>query len=379
MNFTISSSFLYKNLTAIDDVIASNPLLPILGNFLFKVTNSKLKIIASDLQTSIVMELPLDVKSEGSIAVPAKILLDTLKNLPEQPIKFNINNNTYSILLKSDTGEYSLAGENSADFPGIPSIPEQVAIELPAEVFKKAIQQTIIATSHDDLKPAISGVYMSFENTGFTVVATDIHRLIKYERYRINSLATSQMILPRKTLRLLTPLLAGEEKKILKLIVHNGHAYFQIANIQLIARLVNEKYPDYENVIVHNNPNKLVIDRRELLASLRRMLVYTNKITYQVKFTLSEKHLYTLAEDFNFDNKANETLGCEYEGQENLEIGFNAKSLIELLNNLESEDVTFYFAHATQGNQVNRAVVIIPNQQESDENILLLVMPITLK
>ncbi len=377
MHFTISSSYLHKNLTALYGVIVSNPLLPILGNFLFEITHEKLKITASDLQTSVVIELPLDVKGEAAVAVPARILLDTLKNLPDQPIDFNIDSSTYSVSIKSDTGKYNLAGENNADFPAIPVMPEQKAISLPADVCKKAIQQTIIATSHDDLKPAISGVYMCFSNTAFTFVATDIHRLIKYERTGIKALETQPLILPRKTLLLLTNLISGEDKEI-KLIVHDGNAYFQIANTQVIARLVDEKYPDYENVIVHNNPNKLIINRRELLTSLRRMLVYTNKVTYQIKFTLSEKHLYTLAEDLNFDNKANETLACEYEGQENLEIGFNAKSLIELLHNLETEDITFYFSHATQGNQVNKAVVIIPNQQEADENILLLIMPITL-
>lgn len=377
MHFTISASYLYKNLTSLYGVIVNNPLLPILGNFLFEISNSKLKIVSSDLQTSIVIELPLDVKEEAAVAVPARMLLDTLKNLPEQPIDFSIDSNTYSVSIKSNTGKYNLAGENNADFPAVPVMPAQKAISLPAEAFKKAIQQTIIAASHDDLKPAISGVYMCFSDTAFTFVATDIHRLIKYERTGISALETPSIILPRKTLLLLTNLISGEDKEI-KLMVHDGNAYFQIGHTQVIARLVDEKYPDYENVIVYNNPNKLTINRRELLASLRRQLVYTNKVTYQVKFTLAEKHLYTLAEDLNFNSEASETLSCEYEGQENLEIGFNAKSLIELLHNLEAEEVTFYFSHATQGNQVNKAVVIIPNQQEKDENILLLNMPITL-
>ena len=218
MHFTISSSYLYKNLTALYGVIVSNPLLPILGNFLFEITNSKLKIIASDLQTSVIMELPLDTQHETAVAVPARILLDTLKNLPEQPIEFHIDNNTYSVFIKSDTGQYNLAGENNADFPAIPVMPAKDAISLPADGFKKAIQQTIIAASHDDLKPAINGVYMSFNNTTITFVATDIHRLIKYQRTGISVQEIPSLILPRKTLLLLTNLITGEHKEI-KLIV----------------------------------------------------------------------------------------------------------------------------------------------------------------
>ncbi len=377
MKFTVSSSHLYKHLVALYGAIVSNPLLPILENFLFEITSGKLKITASDLQTSIITELPLDVAGETAVAVPARILLDTLKNLPEQPIKFHIDDQAYSISINSDTGQYNLAGENAADFPAIPIATAKTSISLPGNIFKRAIQQTIIATSHDDLKPAINGVYMDFRESAFTFVATDIHRLIRYIRTDITAIEQPSFILPRKTLLLLTSLLSTDQQEV-KVSFSNGNAHFQIANTRVVARLIDEKYPDYESVIPKNNPNKLVINRGELLASLRRIIVYTNKITHQVKFTLSEKKLHILAEDFNFNNKAKEEFACEYEGQPNLEIGFNAKSLIELLHNLDAEEVTFYFSQATQGNQANKAAVITPNKQEQGEDVLLLIMPVIL-
>lgn len=377
MRFTVSSSHLYKHLVALYGAVVSNPLLPILENFLFEITSGRLKITASDLQTSVITELPLEVTGETAVAVPAKILLDTLKNLPEQPIKFYIDDGAYSISINSSTGQYNLAGENAADFPTIPTEATKTSISLPTDILKRAIQQTIIATSHDDLKPAINGVYIDFRDNAFTFVATDIHRLIRYVRTDITALEQPPFIVPRKTLLLLNSLLGGDQQEA-KISLSNGNAYFQIANTRIVARLIDEKYPDYEGVIPKNNPNKLVINRGELLSSLRRIIVYTNKITHQVKFTLGEKKLYILAEDFNFDNKAKEELDYEYEGQLNLETGFNAKSLVELLHNLDAEEITFYFSQATQGNQANKAAIISPHQSAQGENILLLIMPVIL-
>jgi DNA polymerase-3 subunit beta len=371
MKFSISSSTLYKQLVALYGAVVSNPLIPILENFLFEITTGKLKITASDLQTSIVTELELDVKGDTSVAVPARILLDTLKNLPEQPISFYIDEGAYSIAINSDTGQYNLAGENAADFPQIPEVAAKTSIHLPADVLKRAIQQTIIATSHDELKPAINGVYMSFQQGAFTFVATDIHRLIRYTKANITAAEQLPFILPRKTLMLLNGLLPTDKQEV-EISFGSNNVHFKIANIRMVSRLIDERYPDYENVIPKNNPHELLINRIALLTSLKRIIVYTNKITHQVKFTLGEKNLEILAEDFNFDNKAKEQLSCEYKGEAGLEIGFNAKSLIEMLNNLQAEEISFHFS------QPNKAAVIIPSKQEEGEDILLLIMPITL-
>jgi len=373
MKFLISSSKLYKQLVALHGAVVSNPLIPILENFLFEVKKNQLYITASDLQTSIVTNLDLEVEGETAIAVPAKILLDTIKNLPEQILSFYIDEGAYSIMIKSDNGQYTLAGENAQDFPIIPQPPVgESSIFLPANTLKRAIQQTIIATSHDDLKPALNGVYMKFDEEKFTFVATDIHRLIKYTKTLMGLAAYTPFILPRKSLVLLNNLLSTDEQQRVQFIVKDDNVHFQLGNIHMIVKMINERYPEYENVIPTNNPHKLTISRMALLASLKRILIYTNKVTYQLKFTLQENNLVILAEDFNFDNKAKEQLPCIYEGRIDLEIGFSAKSLIELLQNMHSEEVDFYFS------DINKATVIMPTEQEKDEDLLLLIMPITI-
>ena len=371
MKFLVSSSVLYKHLVALYGVIVSNPVIPILENFLFEITNGKLKVTASDLQTSIITEISLDIEGSTSIAVPAKILLDTLKNLPDQPISFDVNESAYSILIKSNTGQYNLAGENAADFPRLPEITNKSSIHLPSDILKKSIQQTIIATSHDDLKPAINGVYMVFQEGNMTFVATDIHRLVRYTRNDVPTIEQSPFILPRKTLVLLNALLPIDKQEV-QITFGGNSVYIKIANLVMVSRLIDERYPDYENVIPKNNNNTLVINRLSLLTTLRRIIIYTNKITHQVKFTLKKQTLEVLAEDFNFDNKAKEQLDCVYVGESDLEIGFNGKSLIELLHNLTATEVTFSFS------QANKAVIIVPGEQEKGEATLVLIMPITL-
>eukprot|EP01132_Coremiostelium_polycephalum_P000135 gene135-184_t len=368
MKFSISSATLYKQLVALYGAVVSNPLLPILENFLFEITPGKLKITASDLQTSIITELDLDVEGQTSIAIPARILLDTLKNLPSQPISFYIDEGVYNVSIQSDMGQYNLAGENAADFPQVPTVDAQSRMQLSSEMLKKAIQQTIIAASHDDLKPAINGVYMNFKEGSFIFVATDIHRLVRYTRDNIQAIGQPPFILPRKTLTLLNGLLPNSKQEVAISFGHNN-VHFSIDNLRMVSKLIDERYPDYENVIPTHHPNKLLINRMELVASLKRIFIYTNKITHHVKFTLTAQHLEILAEDFNFDNRAKEQLKCAYTGELGLEIGFNAKPLIEMLGNLQSEEIMFYFS------QPNKAVVITPHEQEEGEDTLLLIMP----
>ena len=371
MSFSISSAILHKHLLSSHGAISSNPTMPILENFLFEIKNKKLKVTASDLQTSIITELPLTVEGDTSIAVPARIVLDTLKNLPEQPITFYVDEGAYTISITSDNGKYTLAGENATDFPKMPDAAPQPTITLPASVLKRAIQQTIIATSHDELKPAINGIYMQFHDKNFTFVATDIHRLIRYNRQVANIVEHAPFILPRKSLFLLNGLLPSDEQAI-HISFHNNNAYFRWAEVELIARLIDEKYYDYEHVIPKNNPYTLTINRMSLVTSLRRLLVYTNKTTHQIKLTLDGNEITVLAEDLNFNNNAQEKLACSYQGDPGFKIGFNAKLLMELLQNLQAEEITFHFS------QPNKAVVIVPTlSQPSEEDILVLIMPIT--
>jgi len=371
MKFIVSSSVLSKQLAAISGVITNNPVVPILENFLFEIDGKQLTITASDLQTSMTTTLVVEAQEKASIAIPARILLETLRNLPEQPITLSINEDSYSVEISSDNGRYRLAGENATDFPQLGLVQKGVSVVMDAKVLKKIINQAIVATSNDELRPAMNGVYMDFSETNATFVATDGHRLVRYTRSDVGVATQRPFIVPRKTLTLLNTLLLHEDQTV-HITFNESHVYFKLTNISMISRLIDERYPDYENVIPTNNANKLTIDRVSFLSSLKRIVIYSNKTTHQIKLSIAGSELHISAEDFDFSNEANERLACEYEGDD-LEIGFNAKFLIEMLNNLTSEEIEMHFSAP------NKAGLIFPKGQEQDENILLLIMPVILK
>ncbi|MDN3668391.1 DNA polymerase III subunit beta [Echinicola jeungdonensis] len=370
MKFIVSSSALLKQLSGINGVVTTNPVVPILENFLFEIKEGKLTITASDLQTSMMTEIDVEAKEDGNIAVPARILIDTLKNLPEQPVTFSIDHDTYSVEISSDNGRYKLAGENATDFPKIPTVSEATAVEMSTEVLSSAINNTIFATSNDELRPAMTGVYVNLSDTNTTFVATDGHRLIRYRRVDIASQDASNIIIPRKALNLLKSTLPAENVPV-TLEFNNSNAYFKFGNIQMICRLIDERFPDYENVIPVDNNNDMTIDRVEFLSSLKRIAIYANKTTHQVRLKLTGSELQISAEDLDFSNEANERLSCEHEG-EDIEIGFNAKFLVEMLNNISAKEVTLKFSAP------NRAGLIVPNDTGDNEDILMLVMPVML-
>ncbi|MEQ9439805.1 MAG: DNA polymerase III subunit beta [Cyclobacteriaceae bacterium] len=372
MKFVVSSTTLLKQLSAINGVIASNPVVPILENFLCEIQHGMLKITASDLQTTIMTELDVDAQESGSIAVPAKILIETLRNLPEQPVTFTIDEASYNIEIHSENGHYRLSGENATDFPKVPAVEDGNTIEVPADVLAHAVSNTLFATSTDELRPAMTGVYINLNGTGSTFVATDGHRLVRYRRTDVSggTSSKSSIIIPRKALNLLKTVLPAENTAV-SMRYNASNAFFQFGHVEMVCRLIDERYPDYENVIPQDNQNEMTINRQDFLSSLKRIAIYANKTTHQVRLKLDGTSLHVSAEDLDFSNEANETLPCEHEG-EDLEIGFNARFLIEMLNNLESEEVTFKFS------QPNRAGLIIPNDSTENEEVLMLVMPVML-
>jgi len=370
MKFIVSSSALLKQLSAINGVVTTNPVVPILENFLFEIKEGKLTITASDLQTSMMTEIDVEAKEDGNIAVPAKILMETLKNLPEQPVAFTIDRDTYSIEISSDNGRYKLAGENATDFPKIPTVTNATAVEMSTEVLSSAINNTIFATSNDELRPAMTGVYVNLSATNATFVATDGHRLIRYRRVDIASPDAASIIIPRKALNLLKSTLPSENVPV-TVEFNSSNAYFNFNNIKMICRLIDERFPDYENVIPVDNNNNMTIDRMEFMGSMKRIAIYANKTTHQVRLKLAGSELQISAEDLDFSNEANERLSCEHEG-EDIEIGFNAKFLVEMLNNISAKEVTLKFSAP------NRAGLIVPSEKGENEDILMLVMPVML-
>ncbi|MEO9476158.1 MAG: DNA polymerase III subunit beta [Cyclobacteriaceae bacterium] len=370
MKFIVSSSYLLKQLSAINGVITTNPVVPILENFLFEITDGTLTITASDLQTSMITEMEVEAKEDGSIAIPAKILLETLRNLPEQPVTFSIDSDTYSIEINSDNGRYKLSGENATDFPKIPAVSDGYSVNMASGVLSQAINNTIFATSNDELRPAMTGVYVKLDETNTTFVATDSHRLIRYRRVDVAADMGHSMIIPRKALTLLKTTLPSENTNV-NVEFNASNAFFNFNNVKMICRLIDERFPDYENVIPADNNNSMVINKGALLSSLKRIAIYANKTTHQVRLKIAGSELMISAEDLDFSNEANERLSCEHDG-EDIEIGFNAKFLIEMLNNLDAEDLTLKLSAP------NRAGIITPNDKDENEDILMLVMPVML-
>ena len=372
MNFIVSSSYLLKNLNAINGVITSNPIIPILDNVLFEIENGNLLITASDLQTSVMVEIQVESKKDGSAAIPAKILIDTLKNLPEQPVTFSIDDENYNIEINSDNGRYKLAGENATDFPKVPQVTDGYSIDLSSELLSNAISNTIFSTSTDELRPAMTGVFLKLSTSSCTFVSTDGHRLVKYIRSDISGDEVDhEMILPRKSLNLLKSTLPSDKSSDVKLEFNASNAFFSFDNVKMVCRLIDERYPDYENVIPLDNSNNIVIDKSEVLSSLKRISIYANKTTNQVRFKISGGEILISAEDLDFSNEANERISCEHDGAD-IEIGFNAKFLIEILSNLNSTRVTFKLS------EPNKAGLIIPDEIDDSEDIIMLVMPVML-
>lgn len=370
MKFIVNSVYLLKQLSNINGVITTNPVVPILENFLFELDKGSLTVTASDLQTSMITELQVESKEKGSIAVPARILLDTLKNLPEQPVTFSIDESSYSVEIISDNGRYKLSGENATDFPRVPSVSNDFSAVISSEVLARAINNTIFATSNDELRPAMTGVYINLGDRNTTFVSTDGHRLVRYRRSDVTSENGNAIIIPRKALNLLKTTLPAENTEV-TLDFNMSNAFFRFGNIKMICRLIDERFPDFENVIPSGNHIKMTIDRADLLGALKRISIYANKTTHQVRLKITGSELQISAEDLDFSNEANERLSCEHEG-EDIEIGFNARFIIEMLSNIDSDKIQLTMSAP------NKAGVILPADNDNTEDILMLVMPVML-
>lgn len=370
MRFIVSTSTLLKQLQAVNGASSSSTVLPILENFLFEIRDGILTISATDLQTSMTTSLTVESKEEGKIAIPAKILLETLKTLPDQPIAFTVDDQTFAVEISAGDGKYKLSGENGEDFPKIPTVENASAVNLPASVLSEAINKTIFAVSNDELRPAMTGVYCQLSPQHVTFVATDAHKLVRYRRKDVRSDAAASFIIPKKALNLLKSSLPSDDVNV-SVEYNSTSAFFRFGNINLICRLIDERYPDYEAVIPQNNPNKLTLDRALFLNSLRRVVIFANKTTHQVRLKISGSELNISSEDLDFANEAHERLSCQYEGDD-MEIGFNARFLIEMLSNLGGEEVVLEMSTP------NRAGLLIPQTNDENEDVLMLVMPVML-
>tara|TARA_R110002096_G_scaffold136909_8_gene289881 strand:+ start:18628 stop:19749 length:1122 start_codon:yes stop_codon:yes gene_type:complete len=371
MKFIVSSTSLLKQLQNISGVLNSNNSLPILDHFLFELKENKLQITASDLETTMLTNVVVESKESGIIALPAKLLLDTLKSLPDQPITFKIDVEKLGIEISSDFGKYKLSGQKGDEFPKTPTVESPSKLKVGGELLFNAIDKTIFASGNDDLRPVMSGVYFQLSKDGLIFVATDAHKLVKYKRTDAKADKASDFIMPKKPLNLLKNILSSMDDQV-EIAYNETNASFSFENINLICRLIDGKYPNYEAVIPKENPNKLTIDRSSFLGSIKRVSIFSSKTTHQVKLKISGSELLLSAEDVDFNNEANERLTCQFDGDD-MEIGFNSRFLIEMLNNIDSEVVNIEMSAP------NRAGILSPaDKTEEYEEILMLVMPVML-
>lgn len=371
MKFIVSSNSLLKQLQNISGVLNSNNSLPILDHFLFELNENQLQITASDLETTIITSVVVESKESGTIALPAKLLLETLKSLPDQPITFKVDLEKLSLEISSDFGKYKLSGQKADEFPKTPTVESPSKLGVGGDLLFNAIEKTIFASGNDDLRPVMSGVYFELSEDSLTFVATDSHKLVKYKRTDAKANKASSFIMPKKPLNLLKNILSSIDDKV-EISYNETNASFTFDKIHLICRLIDGKYPNYTAVIPTENPNKLTIDRNAFLGSIRRVSIFSSKTTFQVKLKISGSELLLFSEDVDFSNEANERLTCEFNG-EDMEIGFNSRFLIEMLNSIDSEVINIEMSAP------NRAGILSPaDNNDPHEEILMLVMPVML-
>ena len=370
MKFLVASNVLLKQISAINGVVASNPIIPILENILVELEGNTLMLTASDLQTVMTTTLEVEGFENGSIALPARLLLETLRSLPDQPVTIGADAGTFGAEISTQNGRFKLSGENPIDFPRIPEVAKNQSIQLSAMTLGDAIANTLLAVSNDDMRPAMTGVLIQMMGDHTNFVATDGHRLVRYRRTDIRPEAQSSLILPKKALSLLKSTLPGDDTQV-TVEFSASNAFFSFQRFQLICRIIDERFPEYENAIPKENNEVLTINRMEFLSSVKRISIYSNKTTHQIRLKLTANKLTLSAEDLDYSNEANEALDCEYSGKD-MEIGFNAKLISELLSNLSSKFVDIKLS------EPNKAGLLIPSDQDANEDILLLVMPVML-
>ncbi len=369
MKFIVSSSQLLKHVQQISGVISANTVLPILEDFLFEIDNNKLTIVATDLETVMKIHMDVEAKESGKVCIPGKILHDSLKNIPEQPLTFNIDKN-YGVEITSDNGKYKVMGENPDNFPKEPLAESASSFAMPSSVLVTAINKCIFATSTDELRPAMTGVFFELSPKGITTVATDAHRLVRFSRNDIASPEKASFVVPKKPLNLLKNVLPNTDAE-LGISYNSNHFFVKQDGIEMVCRLIDARFPDYKVVIPTDNPYKLTVNKNDFQNALRRINVFSNKSTNQVALAISGSELQLSAQDVDFSFEGNERMNCQYDG-EDLQIAFNARFLIEMLNAADTDEVVIELSTPT------KAGIIKPAEQEENEELLMLVMPLML-
>lgn len=370
MRFIVSTSELLNHLQNVAGVIPSKPVIPIIENFLFEIKSGVLTISVTDLETSMTTSLKVEADEDIVIAVPSKLCMDILRSLPDQPVTFSMDPQDNSIEIHSGTGRYKLAGQAGIDFPKIPEIESEKSFTIKSEILLNAITNTVFATGNDELRLNLTGIYVELKEGSISFVATDANRLVKYSRNDVKPGVEQSFILPKKAALLLKSSLPDSDAPV-TIDFNKSNAFFGFNNTTLVCRFIEDRYPDYNAVIPKENPNNLNIPRSEFYSAVRRVAILANKSTHQMRLKIAGSELTISAEDFDLSNEGVEKLACDYIG-EDMEIGFNSKFLMDMLNGMAAEQIRFELSTP------NRAGVIVPQVNEPGEDLLMLVMPMML-
>ncbi|MEY4874883.1 MAG: hypothetical protein RL708_32 [Bacteroidota bacterium] len=371
MKFIVSTTALLKQLQSISGALAGNKVLPILDSFLFDIQKSNLTLCSSDLETSMITSLEIECKDNIKVAIEGKQLIDVLRNLSEQPLTFNIDAENYSVEINSDNGIYKLNGEDGDNFPKVPKMNTDASpITMAGSTLAHIIGSTFFAIGTEELRPAMTGLFFQLNADGSSFVGTDAHKLVCIKRSDITYKDSANFIVPRKSIGIVKNILPNDLTPV-SITYDKNNAYFDCGKIQLVCRLIDAKYPDYEAVIPTENPNQLFISKDDLLGALKRVCIFSNKTTNQVALKLKGSALHIEGQDLDFSNEANESLACNYNGAD-MEIGFNGKFLIDMLTAINADNIKLEMSTPS------RAGIILPENQTENESLLMLIMPIML-
>jgi DNA polymerase-3 subunit beta len=369
MKFTVSSSLLLSRLQMVGKVISSKNTMAILDNFLLQVNGNQLTITASDLETTLTTSLEID-NQEGdiTIALPAKLLMDSLKEFPEQPLCFDINPENLAVVFRTETGNYNFIGQNGNEYPKAPALKEDnFKCAIDASVLGAGVGKTAFAAATDDLRPAMTGIFFHFSSNGVTCVATDAHKLVRLINNTVTSEKEASFILPRKSANMVKNLVASEKGEV-NVSFDDKNIIFEMPTYHMICRQIEGRFPNYNGVIPQNNPHEIILDRHQFISSIKRIIAFANQGTYLIKLSITSGRMTLSAQDIDFSISAQETIPCQFEG-ESINIGFKAPLLVDILNGISSDEVRLQLADPS------RAGIILPFENEENEDMLTLLMP----
>ena len=376
MKFIVSSTELLSHLQAISRVINNKNSLPILDNFLLHLEGTILTMTASDIETTLITSMQVETaEGNGKVAVASRLLLDTLREFSDQPLTFNINDSNLALVISSANGSYNFIGQNGDEYPRMPQLQDDArSLNMSVSSLSSGISKTLFCTADDELRPVMNGIFFDITAENLTLVATDAHKLVRYKTKQTSASITEEetvsFILPKKPATMLKNILPKESGDV-EIRFDSKNAHFKLANYTMICRQVEGRFPNYNGVIPKNNPFKIIIDRVTILNALKRVSVFANQASNLVKLAITNNQIHISAQDIDFSISAEETITCQFEG-EAIKIGFKSSFLVEILGNINASDVVLELSDAS------RAGLILPFENEENEEILMLLMPMLL-